>query len=130
MDQVMEFLNAHVLPHWPFIAWAVIAMVIGQVMVKNIFTKKHAETLRPKWLWYWARKTLPLHPVLSGIVIGIFWRNPEPAVMGIVPAAAYFGVAGALSLWLFEVLRRAAAKRGVVLALPGQTVAPGDLKKE
>ena len=125
METAIEFLNDWIIPHWPFISWCVIAMVVGQVMVKNIFTKKHAETLRPKWLWYWARKTLPLHPVLGGLVIGIFWRDPEPAVMGVVPAMAYFGVAGALSLWLFEFFSRVAAKRGVTLSLPGQTIPPG-----
>lgn len=124
MEKAMEFFNAHVLPHWPFIAWAVIAMVVGQVMVKNIFTKKHAETLKPKWLWYWARKTLPMHPVVTGIVIGFFWRNPEAGVSGALPAAAYFGVSGALSLWLFEFIRRAAAKRGLEINLPGQTKPP------
>lgn len=126
----MEIINTHVLPHWPFIAWAVIAMVIGQVMVKNIFTKKHAETLKPKWLWYWARKTLPLHPVLTGIVIGLFWTNPEAGVSGGLPAAAYFGVSGALSLWLFEAVRRAAAKRGMEITLPGQTIHPGAMPKK
>ncbi len=124
MDKAIEIVNTHILPHWPFLAWAVIAMVVGQVMVKNIFTKKHAETLKPKWLWYWARKTLPLHPVLTGIVIGFFWRNPEAGVQGALPAAAYFGVSGALSLWLFEFIRRAAAKRGMQITLPGQTAPP------
>ena len=124
MDKAIDILNMQVLPHWPFIAWFVIAMLVGQVMVKSIFTKKHAETLKPKWLWHWARKTLPLHPVFTGVVIGLLWRNPEAGVSGALPAATYFAVSGALSVWLYETIKRRAEKHGVDLTLPGQTKPP------
>lgn len=114
-----------VLVHWPFIAWMVVASIVGKVMVGNVFTKARATTKgKLRLLWLWGRRTLPLHPMLAGLVLGLAWQSPEPAVSGGLPSMAYFAVSGALSLWLFELVTRLPGMRGLKLELPGQSVPP------
>ncbi len=116
MEEIGKLWNDHVLPHWPFLCWMLVAMVIGQVAVRNVFTK--VRTARG-WAWAWGRRTLPLHPVLAGAVLGLIWRDPEGGGMGPAASACYFAAAGALSLWLFEAVSRFAKARGVEITFPG-----------
>ena len=116
---VGEIINNQILPHWPFAAWVVISMVIGQVMSKNVFTKTAHYTQKPVWFWWWGRKTLPLHPIAAGLVMGLIWRNPENGVDTLVESCAYFALAGALSVWGYETLKGFAKEKGIDIDLPG-----------
>jgi hypothetical protein len=110
------------LVHWPFIAAMAVFMLIGLVMNKQIFSAQMCKDVpRAKWLWWWARKTLPLHPVISGIALGFIWYLPEAGVDSIVERCAYFGFAGALSVFLYEAAKGLLKKRGIDLELPGET---------
>jgi hypothetical protein len=118
----MEYLDTYILPHWPFVAVAVILMVIGQVVKTAIFTKKRALSKgKMQWLFWWGWKLLPLYPVLVGLLIGLVWINPE----GKEPAwsysegLAYFGLAGTVSIFLFDVLKGVFKQRGFDLHFPG-----------
>ena len=122
-----DFLTAHVWSgiHWPFVAWAIIASVIGQVMKTSVWTRKRAHTKgRFQWFWWWGCKTLPLHPIASGVLLGLVWANPEVGDPAWVwpTASVYFATAGALSISLYEVVKGLARKRGVHLGpLPGES---------
>ena len=118
MDTAKAILEA-VIPHWPFVAWLVISMLIGQVMKTAVFTKDGFKTRKPKWLFWWGRKTLVLQPIISGLLIGLVWRNPEPAVNTLPGSIGYFALAGALSVWAYELLKGLAKKEGIDLKLPG-----------
>lgn len=114
-----EFINNQVLPHWPFAAAMLIFSVIGEVTTRNVFTKTAHLTNKPVWFWWWGRKTLALHPILAGLVMGTVWTNPEAGVDTLVESCAYFAMAGALSVWAYETLKGFAKKEGYDIDLPG-----------
>jgi hypothetical protein len=120
-----SFMEAHVysIVHWPFFAFAFVAMLFNQVMKSAIFTKARAITKgKGQWFFWWARKTLPLHPVLVGALVGFIWRNPEqadPTWPWIAPVF-YFALAGTLSVWIYQIIKGIAKKKGIELEpLPG-----------
>lgn len=114
-----EFVVNLVLAHWPFASATLIFMVIGQVMTKNVFTKSAHWTRRPVWFWWWGRKTLPLHPIAAGALLGLLWRNPEVGVDTLAASMGYFAMAGAASVCTYEILKGLAKERGYDLNLPG-----------
>lgn len=118
MDTVKSILEA-VIQHWPFVAWLMVSMLIGQVMKTAVFTKESFKTKKPKWLFWWGRKTLVVHPIVAGLLIGLAWRNPEPSVDTLPECMGYFAMAGALSVWAYELLKGLAKKEGFDLKLPG-----------
>jgi hypothetical protein len=110
--------------HWPFFSYAFIAMLIGQVVKSSIFTKKKA-IFRHKYqgVYWWAYKTLPLHPVIIGAIIGLGWVNPvgSSPPWSIMASVFYFAMAGTLSVWLYQIIKGVAKKKGLDLGeLPGQ----------
>lgn len=113
-------LTDYILPHWPFFAWMAIAMIIGRVVTLNIFTKTAHYTRKPVWFWWWGRKTLALHPILAGAMLGIFWRNPEPGVDTLAACMGYFAASGGLSVWAYELVKGLAKKQGYDLKIPGE----------
>lgn len=130
MDDVMSFVNTHVLPHWPFFAWMLISMLTGQVMKNTLWTKKHAIESKPHWFWWWMYKTMVLHPVVGGIVVGLVWQSPEEGVDGVVASMGYFATSGGLSTWAYELLKNLVKKKtGVELTLPGISPSEAPSKK-
>ena len=123
-----EIFSTYILPHWQFVAWAIVSMLIGQVMKSAVWTKKRAHTkARFQWVFWWAYKTFPLHPVAAGAILGMIIRNPEGAdpAWAWPMAALYFGAAGALSVWLYQVLKGLAKRFGITMApLPGESGPP------
>ena len=119
MDGIAEFINNQVLPHWPFVAAMVIFMIVGQVTKTSVFPKEGWKTRKPVWLFWWGRKTLALHPVFAGVVLGLVWREPEAGLEKIIESCSYFAGSGALSVWCYEILKGIAAQRGIDLSLPG-----------
>lgn len=116
---VGDFVTTQVLPHWPFAAAMVVFSIIGEVTTRNVFTKDAHRKNKPVWFWWWGRKTLALHPLLAGLVLGLFWRNPEPGVDTLVESCAYFAMAGGFSVWAYEALKGFAKKEGYEIDLPG-----------
>ncbi len=119
-------------PHWPGLTWSLIAMVVGQVMKNGIFTKPQAAKLRKtQWIWWWGRKTLPLHPVLAGALVGLLWQDPvEGQNWPFIGSVIYFAFFGAVSTWLFEVIRGLAKTKGIELKELGKSVPPPKLDEE
>lgn len=124
MEDLMDFAGRHIIPHWPFYCWLLIAMLIGQIAKRTLWTREHARDKKPHWFWWWMRKTMALHPVLAGCTLGVVWRSPEPGADTMIASMGYFAMAGALSTWTYEFLNGLAKKRGVDLALPGYSEPP------
>jgi len=127
MQDFQDILTHMILPHWPFFAWLITAMVIGQVMKTAVWTKERA-LQKGRWqpLFYWAYKTLALHPVLSGALVGVAWREPEEGMTKLPACIAYFALAGACSVFAYEFLKAFAKKEGVDISLPGESKVPSN----
>jgi len=115
----------------PFVAWILLAAIIGQVVKTQVFTRTRAHNpkIKARWFWWWGRKTLALQPALTGVAIGVLWPGTVEAGYegGTIQAALYFGLAGGLSVWGFEVLKGLAKKKGIILGdLPGASTPPDE----
>lgn len=119
MEDIGNALNTYLLPHWPFMASIIIFMIVGQVVKNNVFTKTAHFAQRPVWFWWWGRKTLPLQPIVAGMLLGLIWRMPEAGVDSLPESMAYFAMSGALSVWAYELVKNLAKQRGIDLNLPG-----------
>jgi hypothetical protein len=100
----------------PFIAWTVLAGVLGQFAKTQLWTRGRAETAsRARWFWRWARKTMPLHPVVAGVFLGLAWPGSIEGSYrgGTLAGAVYFAVAGAVSVWSYEAIKGLARRYGV-----------------
>jgi len=119
MEEIVTFINANLVPHWPFFAAMVIFMLVGEVLEANVFTETAFKTNKPTWLWWWGHKTLSLQPIVLGIILGTFWKNPVTGVDTWPERTAYFALAGGLSIWAFAVIKGFAKKEGIDLDIPG-----------
>ena len=111
----------------PFVAWMILASIIGQVVKTQVFTRKRAFAKgRLQSFWWWGRKTMALHAAAAGAVIGLLWPGTIEAGYegGTVQGVLYFATAGGLSVWLFEVAKGLAKKKGIDLKLPGESKTP------
>lgn len=138
---MIEWFEVAVKPHWPFMMAAVVFMVIGQVVKGSIFTRARAYAVyedqlpsnvsylpgrqrqkrKYREVWWWAYKTLPLHPVATGALLGWVIPEPEPGIVG-ASASLYFAGAGALSVFLYQVVKGLAKRQDIILMdLPGQS---------
>jgi hypothetical protein len=126
LEDIVKFVTDSLLPHWPFLTTLVIFMMIGQVVKTVVFPRSGHLTRTPLWLFWWGRKTLPLHPILCGALLGVLWRSPEPGITSLPASIGYFAMAGALSVWAYEFLKGLAKKQGIDLSLPGvdETIPP------
>lgn len=114
-------------PHWPGFTWAFVAMLIGQVMTRHVFTRARSTGRGSRVrFFYWMRKTLPIHPVLAGAIVGLIWQNPENAdpAWPIIGSMMYFATFGGLSVWLYQVIKQLAKKQGYDIELPGASTRP------
>ena len=122
-QELLEWLR----PHWPGITWSFMAMLIGQVMTRHVWTKARSTGRGTKvQFFYWMRKSLPLHPVFAGAVLGILWQNPENAdpAWPLIGSVMYFATFGGLSVWLYQVIKQFAKRRGYDIELPGASSRP------
>jgi len=125
METAENILNTLILPHWPFFAWLVTAMMIGQVMKTAVWTKERAlQKGKAQWVFWWGYKTLAIHPVVSGALVGLAWREPEEGMTKLPASMAYFALAGACSVFAYEMLRGFAKSKGVDLTMPGESTMP------
>jgi len=119
VDLLQELIN---LLLRPVVAWAMLAMILGQIVKTQIFTEARSKSTESHWFWWWGRKTLALQPVAIGVLIGVFWPGQieEGYQGGTLLGCVYFAVGGGASVWLFETAKGLAKKRGVDIgSLPG-----------
>lgn len=123
----MDLVNSAI-AHWPFLAAALIFAMAGQVVKATFFTKANIRKYKkdgPAWLGemlWWGRKTLPMHPVGLGVVMGLVPGMPVgPGIETAAATVLYFAFAGLCSTWAFSVIKQLAKKKGIDLDLPGDT---------
>lgn len=120
---------ADLLAHWPFLTAALIFAAAGQVAKGAVFTREAIRARMPGWqghaLW-WGRKTLALHPVAVGALVGLIPGIPtSPGVPGTLAASClYFAGAGIFSTFGFSVLKGLLKQRGIELG-ESQSQPPG-----
>jgi hypothetical protein len=107
--------------HWPFVVAALIFASIGQTLKRTVLTWERigdGRGWKRRMLW-WGRKTLPLHPVLCGALLGLVPGIPTSQSVPVTTAASclYYAGAGVVSTWIFDLLRGLLKTRGVELSL-------------
>ncbi len=118
----METLTTYVLPHWPFVAVALILAMVVQVFKNTLFTAEFARVSRFSW---WGRKTLPLHPAILGALVGLSKTiAASPGVDTKASRILYFAFAGVASAWVFAIVQGFLKKEGIVLKLDGTSDPP------
>lgn len=105
-----SMIDQYVLPYWSWLASVAIFALVGQVLKRKILVPQLARRSR---LGLWAQRTLPLHPVLAGVVLGLVPEVPvADFVHGRFGASLYFGSAGVASTFVYDVVRTWAKARG------------------
>jgi hypothetical protein len=118
----MEFLDTYIIPHWPFVAFALVCMIVVQVLKMAVWTEKRAKgSGKATTFFWWGRKTIALQSLVIGVLVGIIPGMPIGGgfsdTMG--SRALYYAAAAILSTFLFSVLKGLAKQRGIDLTLPG-----------
>jgi hypothetical protein len=112
----MDLLTEYVIPHWPLWTIALSLAIVGQVLKGSLFSRKFAEKYVIFW---WGRKTMPMHPILVGMLVGFVPGIPVgPGIESGSSRVLYFMAAGLLSTWGFDFLKSIAVKKGVKLREP------------
>jgi hypothetical protein len=122
MSEIINDTSKMLSAHWPFFAVFFILMVIGQLSKTIVFTRKRAEETHSKWyghFWWWGRKSLPMHPMITGLLIGVIWTNPNTIIKDMVSAMFYFAFSGTLSVWGYQIIKGLLKKKSIDLSLPG-----------
>lgn len=123
----MEWFNANVLTHWPFMVVMSVLWLVGHFSEHSVFTKHRATNSKPGWFWYWARESLKLHSTFTGALIGLVWADPESAGFEWYENVGYFAGAGFLALFGWLIIRAILKKFGIdsgKLVLPGDSLPP------
>lgn len=122
MDEILS----QMLTHWPFLAASLIFAVIVQMLKGTCYTKANILKYKQSIPWvgellWWMRKTLPMHPVVYGVILGLIPGIPaSPGVETVAAKCLYFALAGICSTWIFGILKSIAKKRGIELKLPAE----------
>lgn len=107
--------------HWPFFASALVLAMVMQVWKNTVLTE--AKVKKSKLVAF-GHKTLPLHPVVLGSLLGLVPKIPvSPGIEGWSGKMLYFAAAGVLSTWIFKVIQQWAKKKGIELPI-GNDVPP------
>lgn len=110
-----------ILENWAFIALAATLSLATQI-VKS--TALREEVAKKYIAAFYARKLLPLVPVLLG---GLASQLPLPTpgeVAGGAERVLYFAFSGVSSTWIFSLIKGIAEKNGIKIEMPGDSMAP------
>jgi len=130
MEDLATTFNEYILPHWPFVMVMFIFAVIGQFTSKSVFTRERAyrKSTGPWYkfwerqtFWWWGRETLPVHPIMTGGLLGLIWQNPEGSepAWSLISSVVYFAGSGVSSLFVWAFLKGYLKQKGIDLELPG-----------
>lgn len=109
------------LRHWPFAAAVAVFMLLGQAMKARVFTYEaiaRHDGNAIGWLLWQGRKTLPFHPVVTGLLAGAFVPGLPVSVDAEAPAAValYYSAAGVVAVFGFDALKGFLKDKGVKLS--------------
>ena len=114
-----------IVSHWPFVAAALVLGIIGEVTKRVVAPKGKSDA---GWRW-WFRVTMPVHPVLTGGVLGLVPGVPVSVdASSIAARCLYFAGAGVVSTWVYGGIKHFLEARGVKVAasIPPPSDAPGE----
>lgn len=120
----MEWLQETVTDHWPFAAVACCLWVVGHFMETSVFTAKRAAESP---LFFWARASMELHPMVAGAFIGTLWLDPLGEGWEPMSSIWYFAFAGVVSMFVWKLLSVVLGRFGVdtsKVKLPGEDGPP------
>lgn len=130
--------------HWSFFAVAIVLVFVGD-LVKRIMlpgvtikdptrqvgdgpyrtaepTERISDSVIMKWAWWRIAyyRTIPIHPVLAGGLLGLAMEGVAPEVVADkwVARVLYYAIAGAVCTWVYSAATQW-AKRLIVPAPPG-----------
>ncbi len=96
---------------WPYVAYALIAAVVSEVFEKKII---------PLWngakFGIWPRRLQSIFPIIVGALIAPIFNT---TVEDIALRCLAFAGAGAVGVFLFDILRAWFNKKGIKINLPG-----------
>lgn len=125
---IFESVTGFLVEHAAFFAIAALLTYVCRFMATRVFTKEraYATTFRAnvRALFWYGRETLPLHPILAGAVLGVFWRQPETRYLPMLQSVTYFAAAGLAGMIIWLVLKAVAKKRGLVIEDPWSSSLP------
>lgn len=99
-----SFIQTWVLPYWHLFVSAAVLSLFGEFFKKYVFTKARAKT---NAVWLWVRRTMPLHPVVAGALLGLIPGMPLPdGVEGLTSSALYYAASGLLSTWGYNLFKQ------------------------
>ena len=110
-----------ILENWAFIALAAILSLATQIVKSTALRKEIAEKYIAA---FYARKLLPMVPVLLG---GLASQLPLPTpgdVAGGAERVLYFAFSGVSSTWIFSLIKGIAEKNGIKIEMPGDSMPP------
>lgn len=108
---VLALLNA-AKPWLPIVIIAVVLAYLGKFFTAKVWTKEAAE--RNAFMRV-MRKTLPLHPVVAGALVGFIPMPTAPVFEANVWGQVLQGVlAGVLSVWGYDAVREWLKRKGLV----------------
>lgn len=113
-----------VLPYLSFLAVSFLCYLCTGVAKGAVWTADNMQKGKKLWwFFWWGRKSVPMHPVVAGAVIGAILNAvggvPQPSwVSGTTGTIFYYGTAGMLSTWIFDVIKAFARRYGIVLKDP------------
>lgn len=124
MDAIKEAL----LPHWPFIVFALVTGVIAQILKTQICTKEMAKKSK---CVFWVRRVFPLVLILLGAVTGLLWPGAtSPGVESTLAKIWYFMGAACVAIAGFNVFKTWIKKKYDVDILPTNSEPPPALVKK
>lgn len=103
LSKIFEILQ----PHWAFVVVSIILAMIGEVMKAVIIGKDKEKSIKTPWKKFFV-DTMILHPILAGALIGLALGSLVPsavATSGLIGSVLYFAFAGAMSTWLYRLLK-------------------------
>lgn len=102
-DKIIALLSLH----WPFLAVAFILGIVGEVIKGIVLGSGDEQIVHGKYA-KWYKKTLPLHPIVSGAILGLVLSTTIPDIVmsgGVISSVLYFAVSGAISSTFYNLLK-------------------------
>lgn len=125
MTDAWAWMASNVAPHWPWVAGYFGFYFVGAFMKAQVWTKRRARTSKP---FHFMRRTMAMHPVLVGALVGALPSMPvSPGIEYPLGAMLYWCSAGMASSFTFHAFSDYLKKKtGVDLeGAVGRAVNPG-----
>lgn len=116
--------------YWSFVAASMLFATVGTVMKNTVFTNDNIVKYKLQRPWFgellwWGKKTMPLHPVLGGLVMSFIPGIPVADIVKNQAATTlYYCFAGLSSTWAFAVIKGLAKDKGLELDFGDATIPP------